>query len=54
LLKEGTQFPAAFTSGTKWAFWVTVGIAVAGLLATLVLIREKELATAEDLVAAPG
>ncbi|MCW2964063.1 MAG: hypothetical protein JWO17_1315 [Actinomycetia bacterium] len=54
LLREGTQFPDAWTSGTHWAFWVAVGIAVAGLAATLLLIRNRELATAEDLVAAPG
>jgi MFS family permease len=54
LLKSGTQFPVAFTSGTRWAFWVTVGIAIAGLLATIVLIRDKEMAMAEEAVAAPG
>jgi EmrB/QacA subfamily drug resistance transporter len=48
LLKQGEQFPAAFTSGARWAFWVTVGIAVAGLLATLVLIRDTEIATVEE------
>jgi MFS family permease len=54
LLKEGKLFPAAFTSGTRWAFWVTVGIAVAGLIATLVLIRDTEIAPAKDPVPAPG
>jgi EmrB/QacA subfamily drug resistance transporter len=54
LLKEGKQFPDAFTSGTRWAFWVTVGIAVAGLVATLVLIQDKEIATVEQPAAAPG
>jgi EmrB/QacA subfamily drug resistance transporter len=54
LLKQGTPFPDAWTSGTHWGFWVAVGIAVAGLAATLLLIRNNELATAEDLVAAPG
>ena len=43
LLHEGTPFPQAFTSGTQWAFWVCVGIAVAGLVATLVLVRRDEL-----------
>ncbi|HWJ31619.1 MAG TPA: MFS transporter, partial [Gaiellaceae bacterium] len=52
LLKEGEQFPAAFTSGAQWGFWVTVGIAAVGLLATLVLIREEELATVEEAAAA--
>ena len=50
LLKTGEAFPAAFTSGTSWAFWVTVGIGVAGLLATLVLVRSEELATVEEAV----
>jgi sugar phosphate permease len=54
LLKQGKQFPAAFTSGTQWAFWVTVGVAVAGLVATLVLIQDREIAAAEDPVTAPG
>ncbi len=54
LQKAGTAFPAAFTSGTRWAFWVTVGIAVVGLVATLVLIQDKEMATTQDPVAAPG
>jgi EmrB/QacA subfamily drug resistance transporter len=52
LLKQGEQFPAAWTSGTRWGFWVTVGIAVAGLLATLVLVNDKEIATVEEPVAA--
>jgi EmrB/QacA subfamily drug resistance transporter len=47
LAKGGTAFPQAFTAGSQWAFWVTVGIAVAGLVATLVLIRPREIATAE-------
>ncbi len=54
LLKHGTQFPAAFTSGTRWAFWITVGIAVTGLLATVVLIRDTELVSVEEPVAATG
>jgi EmrB/QacA subfamily drug resistance transporter len=52
LVKQGDQFPAAFTSGAQWAFWVTVGIAVAALVATVVLIREEELATVEEAAAA--
>ena len=54
LLKEGKPFPEAWTSGTQWGFWVAVGIAVVGLVATLVLIRDKELATIEEPAAAPG
>jgi len=47
LLKTGTPFPQAFTSGSQWAFWVTVGIAAAGLVATLTLIRRDELSADE-------
>jgi EmrB/QacA subfamily drug resistance transporter len=47
LVKTGTPFPEAFTSGAQWAFWVTVGIAVAGLVATLVLVRRDELVAVE-------
>jgi EmrB/QacA subfamily drug resistance transporter len=49
LLKTGTAFPSAFTSGAVWAFWVCVGIAVAGLLASAALIRREELATVEEV-----
>jgi EmrB/QacA subfamily drug resistance transporter len=52
LLKEGQSRSAAFTSGYQWAFWVTVGIAVAGLLATAIFIRRDELATVGE--SAPG
>jgi EmrB/QacA subfamily drug resistance transporter len=48
LLKEGRQFPSAWTSGTHWAFWVAVGIAVVGLLATILLINDREVATVEE------
>ncbi|HZT14652.1 MAG TPA: MFS transporter [Gaiellaceae bacterium] len=47
LMKSGRPFPEAFTSGQHWAFWVTVGIAVAALAATLALVRRDELATVE-------
>jgi hypothetical protein len=47
-VKTGSPFPNAFTSGTVWAFWVCAGIAVAGLVATLTLIRREELATVEE------
>jgi EmrB/QacA subfamily drug resistance transporter len=52
LVKSGTPFPSAFTSGASWAFWVCVGIAVAGLAATIVLIRDSEMATVEEAAAA--
>jgi EmrB/QacA subfamily drug resistance transporter len=52
LVKSGTPFPSAFTSGASWAFWVCVGIAVAGLVATIVLIRDSEMSTVEEAAAA--
>ena len=48
LVKSGTPFPQAFTSGSQWAFWVTVGIAVAGLIATIALIRPDEIGAMEE------
>ncbi len=52
LLKTGHSIPRAFTSGSQWAFWVTVGVAVVGLIATLVLVRPAELATVEGTAVA--
>jgi EmrB/QacA subfamily drug resistance transporter len=48
LVKTGHSVPSAFTSGSQWAFWVTVGISVVGLVATLVLVRPDELAAVES------
>jgi len=48
LRDTGDAFPVAFTSASQWAFWVTVGISVAGLAATLALVRRDELATATE------
>jgi hypothetical protein len=47
-------FPAAFTSGSRWAFWVCVGIAAVGLIATLTLIRRDELAPETEPASAPA
>jgi Na+/melibiose symporter-like transporter len=49
-LKTGLKFPEAFTSGSQWAFWVMVGVAVASLLATITLIRRDELAPIGEAV----
>jgi EmrB/QacA subfamily drug resistance transporter len=53
LLREGVAVPAALTSGFQWAFWMLAGIAAAGFVATLVLIRQKEIATEGETVAVP-
>ena len=42
----GDAVPQALTSGFQAAFWVGAGIAAAGVLASLVLIRNEELAAA--------
>ena len=52
LVKTGVPFPNAFTSGSQWAFWVCVGLAAAGLIATIALVRREELATVETEMAA--
>jgi MFS family permease len=50
LVAGGTSVPKAFTSGSQWAFWVATGVAVAGLVATLVLVRGGDLAMVEEPV----
>jgi hypothetical protein len=44
LMRSGHSFGEAFTSGSALAFWVIAGIAVAGLVASLALIRGDDLA----------
>src|SRR5262252_8618203 len=39
-----SYYAQAFTSGTALAFWVLVGISVAALVASLVLIKQEEIA----------
>jgi EmrB/QacA subfamily drug resistance transporter len=51
-LHLGVQFPAAFTSGSQWAFWVMVGVAAVSLLATLTLIRRDELESPGEVAVA--
>jgi EmrB/QacA subfamily drug resistance transporter len=46
-----SYFPQAFTSGAQWAFWVTVGVAIAGLIATIVLIKPEQISQVETQAA---
>jgi EmrB/QacA subfamily drug resistance transporter len=52
LVKTGHPFASAFTTGSQWAFWVTVGVSVVGLVATLVLVRPAELEAVEGAAVA--
>jgi EmrB/QacA subfamily drug resistance transporter len=46
LVHQGTPPPEALTSGFRWAFWLVAGIGVAGIAASVSLIRRSEI-TAE-------
>jgi EmrB/QacA subfamily drug resistance transporter len=52
LVKTGVDFKSAFTSGSQWAFWVCVGVSIAGLAATLLFVNDAELAGAPKGAAA--
>jgi EmrB/QacA subfamily drug resistance transporter len=53
LLKSGQSAPQALTSGFALGFWVIAGVAAAGTLAALTLVRREEApATAEEAFAA--
>lgn len=52
-ITAGTARPEALTSGFQLAFWVGAGIALAGVVAALVLIRQEEIAVAPDGQPAP-
>jgi EmrB/QacA subfamily drug resistance transporter len=47
LVQSGHSVPSAFTSGSQWAFWVCVGFAIVGLIATIVLVRREEIGETE-------
>src|SRR5918995_209623 len=49
----GTAPPEALTSGFQLAFWVGAAIALAGVVAALVLIRQEEIAPAGEAAPAP-
>ncbi len=44
----GTAVPQALTSGFQLAFWVGAGIALAGVVAALALIRQEEIEAAPE------
>jgi EmrB/QacA subfamily drug resistance transporter len=48
----GTAAPQALTSGFQLAFWVGAGIALAGVVAALALIRQEEIEVAPEAQAA--
>jgi EmrB/QacA subfamily drug resistance transporter len=48
----GTAVPEALTSGFQLAFWVGAGIALAGVVAALTLIRQEEIAGAPEALPA--
>jgi EmrB/QacA subfamily drug resistance transporter len=50
LLRQGTAQPEALTSGFRWAFWLLAGVAAAGVVATVALIRQEELAPESEPV----
>jgi len=50
----GTAAPQALTSGFQLAFWVGAGIALAGVVAALGLIRQEEIAPADVREAQPA
>ena len=50
----GTAAPQALTSGFQLAFWVGAGIAIAGVLAALALIRQEEISVAPETAPVPA
>ncbi len=50
----GTATPQALTSGFQLAFWVGAGIALAGVVAALALIRQEEIAAAPESAPVPA
>ena len=52
-LVAGAAQPEALTSGFQLAFWVGAGIALVGVVAALVLIRQEEIASAGEAAPVP-
>ena len=53
-IAAGTAAPQALTSGFQLAFWVGAGIAIAGVLAALTLIRQEEISVAPETAPVPA
>jgi EmrB/QacA subfamily drug resistance transporter len=54
LLHTGSAPTAALAGGLEWAFWLTGFVALAGVVATLVLVRGDELSEAVEAATAPA
>jgi EmrB/QacA subfamily drug resistance transporter len=52
LVSTGHAPPEALTAGYQWAFWVMAGLGVAGLIASITLIRTDQLQPAPEPVRA--
>ena len=52
-IASGAAQPEALTSGFQIAFWVGAAIALAGVVAALVLIRQEEIAPAGEAAPVP-
>jgi EmrB/QacA subfamily drug resistance transporter len=54
LIKSGTPLAEAWTSGFSLGFWVLVGVAAAGVVAAVALVRREEVQAAEAAFGATG
>jgi hypothetical protein len=50
LFKAGDQQPLAQTGGFQWAFYVTTVIAAVGVIAALLLIRQRDIPEGTEAV----
>ncbi|HJZ61914.1 MAG TPA: MFS transporter [Miltoncostaeaceae bacterium] len=53
LIADGTPQPIAFTDGYSLAFWVAAAFALAGVIATLLILKRPEQAAAPEAAPAP-
>jgi len=54
LIHTGSTPTTALSGGLEWAFWLTGFVALVGVLATLVLVRDDELSQAVEAASAPA